>query len=174
MFAFVCAHVFSYEDLAADSRFDYQKSDVVVAGRVIGVERTVEADDAALQHGSSFFSFYAKVRVAAVYKGDVKLGQDVLIYVGGYWAKPEAAETSLAPPLRNMSLHALSMEVGGIYLLSLLKDPRATGVAETWKPRSQQASILPLGWAEGLPTVQPPNLSPVPLDQFILEMKTRK
>ena len=174
LIAFACAQVFSYEDLASDARFDYQQSDVVVAGRVVGVERTVEADEAAHQHGSSFFSFYAKVRVAASYKGEVKLGHDVLVYVGGYWAKPESAETSLAPALRNMGVHALSLDVGGVYVLSLMKIPGTLGVAETWKPRSQQASILPVGLAEGVPTVQLEKLPPVTLDQFIAEMKMRK
>lgn len=172
--SFAGSTLFAAADLSSDPALDFQRSDLVIIGRVIGVERISESDEAAKHRNMAYFGFYARVRIAISYKGDAKPGQEVLVPIGGYWAAIKEVDTTLAPVLRNTGMRALSLDVGGIYLLSLNKAPGAPGVVETWTPRSRQASILPIFSNDSGPVVEVSDQPAVALDRYITQMKEQR
>jgi len=167
------AHLNAAADLYSNQKFDYNKSDLVLVGRVVGAETTVESDEAAKQRNNSYFGFHAKVKITKTYKGDFEPGKDILIYIGGYWSDNNKADLNMTPLSRGLSAEPHSFEIGKVYLLFLNKELGRPAGKETWIPRSQQKSIVPIIMDGDIPKVLSfdQKAEIIPLDTFINVLK---
>jgi hypothetical protein len=170
-FLFLGTSAFAVVDVESNQGLDFAKSDLILVGRVIGVQMLREADDAAKQQGLAYFGYYATVRSIRILKGVLAPDAVILIPIGGYWARADSGDFAVEPLMRNGGLHGLNLIAGGLYLLPLVRAPDAPGHLTTWRPRSHQASIIPINkQADGLVVVVP-GRQPVGLDAFIQEWK---
>jgi hypothetical protein len=115
---------------------DLAKSEAVVIGRVIAVQRLgpQEAFD-----GRWLFSPYlAKVKIGRTLKGPLKTGDEIKIGLGGYLQR---AEDNVQPTSISIGTHSgLDLKPNGVYLLCLNR-AKGAGSVDGWAPRSCHFSV---------------------------------
>lgn len=104
---------------------DFEKADIFAIGRVIGFERfsetfEVQAKDKLRQHTA--FGFYARVKIGRVLKGNIKEGDEILVFEGCY---EQPKEDNVEPVwVAQCNTHPKAgFEIGQSYVLAVNIQP---------------------------------------------------
>lgn len=117
---------------------DFTRSDAVLIGRVIAINRSQEV----MPEGTNTvvaFTYTASIVAARVLRGDIQTNQVLAVPIGGYWQqKLDEAEPIWVHQCNTQ--RGFDLDVNGVYLLALTKNVDKSSHTN-WVPRSGHRSV---------------------------------
>jgi hypothetical protein len=117
---------------------DFTRSDVVLIGRVIAINRSQDFVPDGTNTAVAF-TYTASVITARVLHGAILTNQVLTVPIGGYWQN-EIDESKLTWVHQCNSQRGFDLDINGVYLLALAKIIGKAGQTN-WVPRSGHRSV---------------------------------